>query len=61
LDPSGIRIGTPALTSRGMKETEVQKIANWINATIENYQDDSVLKIIKKEVVKFCKKFPLNR
>ncbi|HBI16649.1 MAG: Serine hydroxymethyltransferase [Candidatus Moranbacteria bacterium GW2011_GWF2_34_56] len=61
IDPSGIRIGTPALTTRGMKEEEVRKVANWINATIENYKDEKVLNIIHKEVIKLCKKFPLNR
>ncbi|EKE21175.1 MAG: serine hydroxymethyltransferase [uncultured bacterium] len=61
MDPSGVRIGTPALTTRGMKETEVKKIANWINAAIENHKDKKVLDIIRKEVVKLCKKFPLNR
>lgn len=61
MDPSGIRIGTPALTTRGMKEAEVQKISNWINAAIENHTDKKVLDIIRKEVMKLCKKFPLNK
>lgn len=60
MDPSGIRIGTPALTTRGMKETEVKKIANWINAAIENHTDKKVLDIIRKEVISLCKKFPLK-
>jgi len=60
-DPSGVRIGTPAITTRGMKEAEVKKIANWINAAVENHQDDEVLKIIRKEVISLCKKFPLNK
>lgn len=60
-DPSGVRIGTPAITTRGMKEEEVRKIANWINAAIENHQDEEVLGVIRKEVIKLCKKFPLNR
>lgn len=61
MDPSGVRIGTPALTTRGMKEAEVKKIANWINAAIENHTDKKVLDIIRKEVIKLCKKFPLNK
>lgn len=61
MDPSGIRIGTPALTTRGMKEEEVRKIANWINAAIENIKDEKVLNIIHKEVIRLCKKFPLNK
>lgn len=60
-DPSGVRIGTPAITTRGMKEEEVRKIANWINAAIESHQDEEVLGVIRKEVIKLCKKFPLNR
>lgn len=60
-DPSGVRIGTPAITTRGMKETEIKKIANWINAAIENHNDEKVLNIIRKEVIKLCKKFPLNK
>jgi len=60
-DPSGLRIGTPAITTRGMKEAEIKKIANWINAAIENHDDEKVLAMIKKEVVKLCKKFPINK
>jgi glycine hydroxymethyltransferase len=55
-DPSGIRLGTPALTTRGMKEKEMKKIAFWINQAISNQK--SIPKI-KKEVKKLCKKFPL--
>lgn len=61
MDPSGVRIGTPAITTRGMKESEVKKIANWINAAIENHTDKKVLDIIRKEVVLLCKKFPLYK
>lgn len=60
-DPSGIRIGTPAITTRGMKEDEIRKIANWINAAIESHQDEEVLGVIRKEVIKLCKKFPLSK
>ena len=55
-DPSGIRLGSPALTTRGMKEKEMQKIAFWINELISNpksYQK------IKREVKKLCQKFPI--
>ena len=55
-DPSGIRLGTPALTTRGMKEKEMKKIAFWINEVISNPK--SYLKI-KKEVKKLCKRFPI--
>ncbi|MBI2049973.1 MAG: serine hydroxymethyltransferase [Candidatus Staskawiczbacteria bacterium] len=56
--PSGIRLGTPAITSRGMKEKEMKKIASWINDVISNHQS---VKKIKTEIKKFCKKFPLPR
>ncbi|MFC1630159.1 serine hydroxymethyltransferase [Patescibacteria group bacterium] len=55
-DPSGIRIGTGAVTSRGLKEKEMRKIGFWINEVISNPQ--TALKV-KKEVKKLCKKFPI--
>ncbi len=59
LDPSGIRLGVPAITTRGMREKEVKKIANWINIALENYKDKEKLNSLKKEVTKLCRKFPL--
>ena len=61
MDPSGIRIGVPAITTRGMKENEVKKIANWINDAIENRKNSKKLKNIHKEVKKLCKKFPIYK
>jgi glycine hydroxymethyltransferase len=58
-DPSGIRMGTPAMTTRGMKEPEMQKIAAWIAATLEHYSDDEYLKNIRGEVIDLCKGFPV--
>lgn len=55
-NPSGIRMGTPAITIRGMKEKEMQKIALWINEVISD--EESCLKI-RKQVKKLCQKFPL--
>ena len=55
-DPSGIRLGTPALTTRGMKEKEMRLIAGWINEVINN---PSKAEAIKKEIQSFCKKFTL--
>lgn len=55
-NPSGIRLGTPAITTRGMKEKEMKKIASWINKVIS--KPESVAKI-RQEIKKFCKKFPL--
>ena len=55
-DPSGIRLGTPAITTRGMKGKEMKLIAGWINTVISNPQKT---KEIRKEVEMLCKKFPL--
>lgn len=59
MDPSGIRIGVPAVTTRGMKEKEIRLIARWINEVIENYKDEKTLNKLHKEVVTLCKKFPI--
>jgi glycine hydroxymethyltransferase len=59
LDPSGIRIGVPAVTSRGMKEKEIKQIARWISATLDNHDKPAELKKIHKEVIALCKKFPI--
>ena len=60
-DPSGVRIGVPAITTRGMKEKEIKIIANWINQAITNHTDEKVLARLHKEVIKLCKKFPLPK
>ncbi len=60
-DPSGVRIGVPAVTTRGMKEKEIVKIASWINEVAENIKDEKILKSIRQEVKSFCKKFPLHK
>jgi glycine hydroxymethyltransferase len=56
---SGIRIGTPAITTRGMKEAEMEKIAGWIVKALKNMQNDELLLQINQEVAELCKKFPL--
>jgi glycine hydroxymethyltransferase len=56
---SGIRIGTPALTSRGMKESEMKLIASFINKILSNPDDDKIKKDIASQVQGLCKKFPL--
>ena len=58
-DPSGIRIGVQAITSRGMKEKEIKKIVEWIDAILTAYKDSKTLSEIRKDVVKFCKKYPI--
>lgn len=57
--PSGIRLGTPAVTSRGMKEAEMEKIAEWMELAIKYREDSKKLAEIKKEVADFARNFPL--
>ena len=59
MDPSGIRIGVPAITTRGMKEKEIKVIAKWINEAIKNHKNKKVLKDLHKQVITLCKKFPI--
>ncbi len=56
---SGIRLGTPAVTTRGMKEEQMTKIADFIRQVRDNYQDEDILAEIKNEVRNFCAVFPL--
>ena len=59
LKASGIRIGTPALTTRGMKESEMVVIAAWIAKALEKRNDDAALEKIRKEVAELANRFPL--
>lgn len=59
MDPSGIRLGTPALTTRGMKETEMAQIAEWIREALLNHTDDAALTRIRAAVAELTKQFPL--
>jgi glycine hydroxymethyltransferase len=58
---SGVRIGTPAVTSRGMKEKEMKLIAEYITYIADNYDKPSKIRLIKKEVRNLVKKFPINK
>ena len=57
--PSGIRIGTPAVTTRGMKESDVEKVADFIHEALQNRDDDAKLAAIREEVYAFNRAFPL--
>lgn len=58
-DPSGIRFGTPALTTRGMKEKEMQQIAVWIEEAVKHSKDEKYLANMHKNITEFTKDFPL--
>lgn len=58
-DPSGIRLGTPAVTTRGMKEAEMEMIAGWINRIISDHTNEENLQTVKREVMELCSKFPV--
>lgn len=56
---SGIRIGTPAVTTRGMEEKEMVQIANMIASVLRNIDDENVISRVKDEVTELCQRFPL--
>lgn len=57
--PSGLRLGTPAITTRGMKEDDMELIADWMHQAIKSRNDQETLKKLHNEVIEFSKKFPL--
>ena len=56
---SGVRLGSPAVTSRGLKEKDMQQIALWIKQTFDHIEDETKLKTLRQEVVALAKKYPL--
>ncbi|HEY1687213.1 MAG TPA: serine hydroxymethyltransferase [Tepidisphaeraceae bacterium] len=56
---SGIRLGTPALTTRGLKEKDIEQVAIFIDRAVKNKSDDAKLAEIRREVAEFCKRFPM--
>ena len=59
LDPSGVRIGTPALTTRGMKEAEMVQIGRWISDVLHRPTDDDLLSRVRGSVRELCEQFPV--
>lgn len=59
MNPSGVRFGTPAITTRGIKKAEIKKIAGFIDSAIKNKNNESALNEIKQEVKKMCLQFPI--
>jgi len=58
---SGIRIGTPAVTTRGMREGEMRLIAGWIDSVLKNIKNEDKLKKIREEVKELCRRFPIYK
>ncbi|MEG2005106.1 MAG: serine hydroxymethyltransferase, partial [Bilophila sp.] len=56
---SGIRLGTPALTTRGFKEQDMVKVADWINGAIANAENETRLAEISKDIATFARQFPI--
>jgi glycine hydroxymethyltransferase len=59
LKASGIRMGTPAVTTRGMREPEMQKIAGWIAEVLQHVEDESAARKVRREIAEFTENFPL--
>lgn len=56
---SGLRVGTPAVTTRGFKEPQMEQLATWIAAVLENIQDTKIQEKVRAEVIALCKEFPV--
>ncbi|NNM61734.1 MAG: serine hydroxymethyltransferase [Steroidobacteraceae bacterium] len=56
---SGLRIGTPAVTTRGFKEPEVELLANWIADVLEGFGDESIVERVRTDVIALCRRFPV--
>jgi glycine hydroxymethyltransferase len=57
--PSGVRLGTPVLTQRGMKEKDMSLVGDWISRIVDNHKDGSVISKTRQEIAEYLKAFPL--
>ncbi|MEN9916179.1 MAG: serine hydroxymethyltransferase [Pseudomonadota bacterium] len=56
---SGLRIGTPAITTRGLKEKEAKDVANWVCDVLDNLKDPACIEKVRKQVIALCRQFPV--
>jgi glycine hydroxymethyltransferase len=56
---SGLRIGTPAVTTRGLKETEVRELAGWIADVLDDLGDEGTIERVRGQVLELCRQFPV--
>lgn len=56
---SGIRVGTPAVTTRGMGKPEIKQIVQWMDTAIQNFENETILQNIKSDINKLCESFPI--
>jgi glycine hydroxymethyltransferase len=59
MDPSGVRLGTPAITTRGFDAADTCAVAKFIVQAIENHSDEAKLKSIRESILELCRKRPL--
>ncbi|MEI6273379.1 MAG: serine hydroxymethyltransferase, partial [Phycisphaerae bacterium] len=59
LQTSGLRLGTPALTTRGLREGEMKQVAAWLDRVMISKGDAAVSEAVREEISAFCAKFPL--
>jgi glycine hydroxymethyltransferase len=57
--PSGVRLGTPAITTRGLKQKDMESIAEWMKQAVDNRDNDKTLNMLSDEVKQFALQFPL--
>jgi len=58
-DPSGVRLGSPAATTRGLMEDDMRQVARWLARVIEHIEDDGVIEQVRGEVMEMCGQYPL--
>jgi glycine hydroxymethyltransferase len=59
MDPSGVRLGTAAITTRGFNEADTRAVAKFIVQAVENHSDEAKLKSLRESILELCKKRPL--